>query len=170
VTAGKWEYKKPLPTPDRVCKDCKAEGRPLTRPAPHEGPRCTTDWNAEKRRRRLSAKQRHVTRNFELSPEEYDALYDYQGGRCAICRTATGKSKRLAVDHDHHQALLDGHHPDKGCRNCIRGLVCSTDNDILAHARSMASYFDLGAAYLRQPPWKTMLAEKTQSVYGGHRE
>jgi hypothetical protein len=168
VTAGKWQYKKPEPTPGKECKDCRAEpafgGPQITRlrPAPHPGPRCHTHHNAEKRRRRLASKQRHVTRNFELSPEEYDELYEYQGGRCALCRRAKGTgSKRLAVDHDHHQAMLDGHHPDKGCRNCVRGLVCSDCNDVLAHARSMASFFDLGAAYLRQWPWKMMLAQKT---------
>lgn len=162
MTGQKWEYKKPEPTPGRVCKDCASETYPTVarkhRPAPHPGPRCTTHHNAKKRADRLRAKQRHVTRTYELTPEEYDELYEFQGGRCALCRTARGVTKRLAVDHDHHQAMLDGHDPAKGCRNCVRGLVCSNCNDVLAHARSMASFFDLGAAYLRQPPWKAMLA------------
>lgn len=161
MTAGqKWQYKKPEPTPGKVCKDCKEAGRPLTRPAPYPGPRCATCHNAETRRRRLAAKQRHVTRTYELSPDEYDELLEFQGGRCALCRVAKGTSKRLAVDHDHHQAMLDGHDPAKGCRRCVRGLVCSTCNDVLAHARSMASFFDLGAQYLRQPPWQRMIADR----------
>lgn len=164
MTAGKWQYKKPASTPGKVCKDCIEQfgnhSSRNARPAPHPGPRCTTHWNAEKRRRRLASKVRRVENIYGLTEKEYDALYAHQGYRCALCRTATGARKRLAVDHDHHQALLDGHDPAKGCKNCVRGLVCSTCNDVLAHARSMPSYFDLGAAYLRQPPWQALLASR----------
>lgn len=154
TAAGKWQYSKQKPTPGKRCKDCAAEGVTSIRPAPHPGPRCTTHSNAEKRRRRLAASTRRVEKTYGLSAEDYDALYAYQGGRCALCRRATGASKRLAVDHDHQQAMLDGHDPDKGCPACVRALVCSTCNDVLAHARSMASFFDLGAAYIRQWPMK----------------
>lgn len=153
---GKWQYAKQAPTPGKVCKTCKAEGRPLTRSAPHPGPRCHTCHNAEKRRRRLAAKVRHVERTYGLTDDQYNALYELQGGRCAICQVATGASKRLAVDHDHHQAMLDGHDPDKGCPNCCRGLVCSTCNDILGHARSQTAFFLRGAAYLDKWPTRRM--------------
>lgn len=153
---GKWQYAKQAPTPGKVCKTCAAEGRPLTRPAPHPGPRCATCHNAEKRRRRLASKVRHVERTYGLTAEQYDALYALQGGKCALCQVATGKAKRLAVDHDHRQAVLDGHDPDKGCPNCIRGLVDSVCNDVLAHARSQAVFFERGAEYLRKWPMRRM--------------
>ena len=154
MTGGRMQYNRQPATPGRVCKDCGS----TTRPAPNPGPRCHTCHNAKKRAARLKAKTRHVERNFEISAEEYDALYRFQGGRCALC-PRTGASKRLAVDHDHHQAMLDGHAPDKGCRNCIRGLVCSTCNDVLAHARSSVDYFTRAASYLTVPPWKRFMVD-----------
>lgn len=149
----KWSYAKQPPTPGRICKDCKAEGQRTIRPAPHPGPRCHTHHNAAKRNRRLAAKVRRVEQTYGLTGEQYDALYAFQGGKCALCQVARGTSgKRLAVDHDHHQAMLDGHDPDKGCPKCVRGLVCSTCNDVLAHARSMPAFFVRGANYLRLWP------------------
>ena len=49
---------------------------------------------------------------YQITELEYRALYRAQGGRCLICRRASGKAKRLAVDHNH----LTGE---------VRGLVCS---------------------------------------------
>jgi hypothetical protein len=156
---GRMVYRRQEPTPGRVCVDCLAEGtnsglRP--RPAPHPGPRCHTHHNAKKRDSRIARKVRHVERNFQISAEEYDALYAFQGGKCALCPRTGTSGKRLAVDHDHHQAMLDGHAPDKGCPKCIRGLVCSTCNDVLAHARSSPDYFARGREYLLDPPWKRL--------------
>lgn len=156
---GKWTYPKQKQTPGKVCKDCRAEadGQPFRiRPAPHPGPRCTTHHNATKRERRLASKIRHVEKTYQLSADEYDALYKFQGGKCALCQRATGASKRLAVDHDHQQAMIDGHHPDKGCPSCLRGLVCSVCNDILAHFRSDPSAGLRVTAYLTRSPWKTL--------------
>jgi hypothetical protein len=51
---------------------------------------------------------RTVKKNFGLSPEQYQAMFDAQEGKCAICRRpqaenldSKGRAKRLAVDHDH---------------------------------------------------------------------
>lgn len=49
---------------------------------------------------------------YQITALEYRALYRAQGGRCYVCRSASGKARRLAVDHDH----LTGE---------VRGLVCS---------------------------------------------
>ena len=156
---GKWKYPKTKPTPGKRCKDCAAEGVTSIRPAPHPGPRCHSHANKAKRDRRLARKVKHVENTYGLTAEQYDALYAFQGGKCAICRVATGTGKkRLAVDHDHHQAILDGHPPDKGCVNCVRALTCSVCNDVLAHARSMPSFFLRGAAYLEEWPMRRMQA------------
>lgn len=160
VSSGRMVYNRQPPTPGRVCKDCLAESvdqnwtRMQKRPAPHPGPRCTTHHNAARRARRIARKVRHVENTYGLTQEEYDALYEAQGRQCGLRCGARGTGgKRLAVDHDHHQAMLDGHAPDKGCRKCVRGLVCSTCNDVLAHARSNPAYGDRLADYLRTPPW-----------------
>lgn len=55
---------------------------------------------------------RHVEATYGLSELEYRVLYRAQGGRCYVCRRATGKSRRLGVDHNH----LTGE---------VRGLVCT---------------------------------------------
>jgi hypothetical protein len=153
-------YNRQEATPGRVCKDCVIlDGKPAylaTRPAPHPGPRCHTHHNAKKRDSRLARKVKHVQRTYQLSAEDYDALYAFQGGKCALCPRRGTSGKRLAVDHDHHQAMIDGHAPDKGCPKCVRGLVCSTCNDVLAHARSSPDYFDRGAAYLRSWPMRRL--------------
>lgn len=99
------------------------------------------------RARRLARSVRHVQRTYNISDEDYNRLYAAQGGRCALCRRATGTSKRLAVDHDH--ACCPG---PRSCGRCVRGLVCSVCNDVLAHFRDDASAFQRGADYLKTWP------------------
>ena len=147
----RWTYKKPEQTPGKRCKDCDPAS---LRPAPYPGPRCRSHHLAEKRRRRLAAAGRRVESTYGLSPEQYTELKAFQGDRCAICQRATGATKMLAVDHDHRQAMIDGHDPKKGCPKCVRGLVCGPCNDILGHLRD-----DIEAArrlvfYLTSPPWQ----------------
>jgi hypothetical protein len=146
VDSGKW------------CKDCvaAAEGRPLhRRPTYWPGPRCTTHHRIERRRRQAAAHGRMVAKRYEITAELYTALYEAQEGRCALCRIATGKTKRLAVDHDHDAAKLHDHPVDAGCRLCIRGLLCGRCNrygvplNILAVARAVE--------YLRNPPARRVL-------------
>lgn len=149
----RWTYAKAAPTPGKVCKDCVAEGIApgRLRPAPHPGPRCATHWMAERRRRRLAAKGRRVEATYGLTPEEYDELYAFQGGRCALCRRARGISKRLAVDHDHR--CCPG---PTSCGECVRGLVCSTCNDVLAHFRDEVAAGHRLVAYLERWPTRRL--------------
>lgn len=114
-----------------VCKDCRAEGLPLTRPATHPGPRCATHWRPVRDRRKLAAHAYQTKANFGLTEEQYWGLYKFQGGRCYMCGQASGKSKRLAVDHEHNMPGCE-HPSDKGCLRCVRGLVCGPDNQTLA--------------------------------------
>lgn len=53
-----------------------------------------------------------VQKKYGITPDEYRALFYAQGGRCYVCGTAKGKSRRLGVDHNH----LTGE---------VRGLVCT---------------------------------------------
>jgi hypothetical protein len=129
------------------CKDCRAVGLAATRPAPHPGPRCATHHREEQRRKRLAAANRYVTRAYGLTADEYDRLYQAQGRRCAICRRATGATKRLAVDHDH--TCCPG---PSSCGKCVRGLLCGPCNDLLAHARDDPNFFYRAIDYLRSWP------------------
>lgn len=143
--------------PVKVCKECKLEplfpGMPrVPRPAPYPGPRCYTHHKARRRAVRLHAAQKRVERVYGLTPEQYDALYEAQGRKCAGCKRATGESKRLAVDHDHKLARQHDHPDDQGCVLCTRGLLCGPCNDVAAHYRDDPVLLIGFANYLIQPP------------------
>lgn len=125
----------------RSCKDCSPGSK---RPAPEEGPRCATHWRQEKKRRSKASHEKRVQKVYGMSDGDYDKLYAFQGGRCAICRRATGASKRLAVDHDHKTEL-------------VRGLCCSVCNSMLAHSRDDPEFFERAKNYLLEPPARMLL-------------
>lgn len=120
----------------RFCKDCPEGSR---RPAPHPGPRCATHHKAVLKARREAAHGRAIYERYGLTKEQYEALYEAQGGVCYICRRATGRRKKLAVDHDHATGY-------------VRGLLCSPCNGMLAHARDTVEVFHRAASYLEFPP------------------
>jgi len=72
---------------------------------------------------------RMMGRNFGISLEDYDKMWDAQGGLCAICgmpETAKmrGVIKYLAVDHDHATGQIRG----LLCQCCNAGLGYFEDN------------------------------------------
>lgn len=118
------------------CKDCPEGGR---RPAPHPGPRCYTHHKAVLKARREAAHGRSIMERYGLTKEQYEALYEAQGGVCYICQRATGKRKKLAVDHDHATGY-------------VRGLLCGPCNSMLAHARDSVEFLHRAVWYLSYPP------------------
>lgn len=64
-----------------------------------------------KARRKSNYKKR-----YGITVEQYDQLFEYQGGRCAICNKTS--TKKLNVDHDHNTGE-------------IRGLLCGNCNKAL---------------------------------------
>lgn len=133
----------------KICKDCKQDlldgkiKKLPKRPALEEGPRCATHWRAEVRRRKAANAEKRVQKVYGLQRGEYAQLYAFQGGRCAICRRATGASKRLAVDHDHASGN-------------VRGLLCSVCNRFLGHARDKLAFFRRCIQYLTFTPYAAM--------------
>ncbi len=96
--------------------------------------------------RSARAHELRVMRVYGLPEGGYAALYAAQGGRCAICQWATGRTKRLAVDHDHQTGE-------------VRGLLCGPCNQTIGRLRDAAEAFDRAAEYLRNPPARRVLAE-----------
>lgn len=137
----------------KSCKDCLREGIVTNRPAPHPGPRCTSHHRIEKKRRKLCASEKRVEANFGLTPEQYDAIYEAQGGRCFICRVARGIVKRLAVDHVH--SLCDDHPPEQGCPRCVRALLCGPCNQMIG--RLGVEALQRAAEVLTDPPARKIL-------------
>lgn len=56
---------------------------------------------------------------FGMTLEEYDELFDGQGGVCAICGGSNPDGRRLAVDHDHETGEIRG----LLCYRCNRYIV-----------------------------------------------
>lgn len=111
------------------CKGCGSTTRVLAYP----GPRCSTCWRAEKKRRSKAAKEKRVEKVYGISAEEYDAILAFQSGRCAVCQVATGRTKRLAVDHDHAHCGVCAGPQTCGAPEAIRCLACGPCNqDILS--------------------------------------
>lgn len=59
---------------------------------------------------------RHIRRTYQLTPEDYAAIFTKQGGGCAICDRPL--RERAPVDHDHTTGR-------------VRGLLCSPCNGSL---------------------------------------
>lgn len=128
------------------CKDCPPGGK-ARRPTPHPGPRCATHHREKVLRDREAAWAARLWKTYRITTEQYWELYNDQGGRCAICQRATGKAKKLAVDHDH--ACCNG---PTSCGKCVRGLLCMTDNKWLGHIRDSPAAGQRAHAYLLAPP------------------
>lgn len=138
--------------PRRICRDCYPEGHgvqssfvkgPKPRPAPHPGPRCVSHHRVVVKARKAANHEKRVQETYGLEAGEYAQLYEFQGALCALCRRATGASRRLSVDHDH-------------ATGNVRGLLCRPCNSLLGHARDRTGFFLRCILYLRRTPYQRM--------------
>lgn len=139
------------------CVDCGPGSSPRVVARP--GPRCQTHRIARRNKLRSTAHDAYVLATYNITGEEYWALYEAQGGKCYVCQRATGATKRLSVDHDH--ACCPG---ATSCGNCVRGLLCSTDNSWYGHIRDQVPATLRATEYLINPPAKAVLAEMRKNV------
>lgn len=123
-----------------TCIDCAPGSK---RPTPHPGPRCVTHHRAVKRERSASAHAKRVQSVYGLEPGDYERMLHLQGNVCYICRRATGKTRRLCVDHDHKTGR-------------VRGLLCRGCNTILGRFRDDPDMYMRGYQYLISPPYDTL--------------
>ena len=82
-----------------------------------------------------------LKRNYGMTIEEWDALYEEQGGKCAICHIpACPSGRRFAVDHDHESGV-------------IRGLLCVRCNAAIGHIENtkqdLDDWVESARSYLR---------------------
>lgn len=110
-----------------------------------------------KRRKRLTEQGRdqllflnrksYLKQQHNLSLEEWEIMFDFQDGSCAICRRPWEEGqRRLNVDHDHKTGL-------------IRGLLCWSCNMRLAE-RITANWLVDAYSYLDSPPAIEALGEE----------
>jgi len=72
-----------------------------------------------------------LKRRYGISAEEYDDLYKYQNGLCAICGKAEDERKWLSVDHNHKSGNIRG----LLCVKCNTGIGALRDDvDVLKKA------------------------------------
>ena len=139
-----------MTTKIKKCKDCEAEGVKALRPTPFPGPRCTTHHREVTKARRSAIHEKSVQRTYGLAPGDYQRIYEHQSGVCAGCQRAKGTGRRkLAVDHDHKTGM-------------VRGLLCSTCNEILGHYRDDPRALMRLAEYLVNPPARAVLRASEQ--------
>jgi hypothetical protein len=120
-----------------ACKDCGSTSRKVTRP----GPRCYTCRQKARKAASLARRLTYVGSQYNLSPEEYQALTERYNGMCWMCR----KRKGRAVDHDH------GCCPGKtSCGKCVRGFLCTICNVFLGRIGDSIQILINGIDYLRE--------------------
>ncbi|WP_367582316.1 endonuclease VII domain-containing protein [Tsukamurella tyrosinosolvens] len=107
-----------------------------------------THYRERKRAKRAKDRERRLEGTYGLTSEEYRAIYEHQGSRCAICQVATGKTKALAVDHDHREPFL------------IRGLLCSPCNILIGRWGDDPAPFERAISYLASPPALAVIGER----------
>lgn len=94
--------------------------------------------------RRVASRSARLKAAYGLTVEDFQLVFEYQGGRCAICRET--RTKNLAVDHCHKT-------------EAIRGLLCQRCNSTLLArgARDRADVLRRAADYLETyPAWEAL--------------
>lgn len=77
-------------------------------------------------RKRIYARRKMLRSKYNISPAEYDVMFDAQQGTCAICQNPCSSGRRLAVDHNHRTGK-------------VRELLCARCNVRLGMIESVQS-------------------------------
>lgn len=102
--------------------------------------------NCRRTRSRTNSRNRRIFETYGLTEQDYNALFQAQQGRCAIC--GGQRKQKLSVDHDHKTGL-------------VRGLLCRLCNGrLLTAARDMPLILRIAANYLEKPPAIAILGER----------
>ena len=124
------------------CRKCKPGSKRPTR----ESGLCATHEREERNRKAHRSWESHIRRTYGISADDYLRILARQGGRCAICGRANGRTRRLSVDHDHKTGI-------------VRGAICRVCNDMLGHLRDDPGRLRAAAEYLEHPPAVAVLGE-----------
>ena len=131
-----------MPSSGPDCVDCRAEGITTNRPTTGKRVRrCATHVRARRNAARERSRASRLEKVYGITEEQYQALYEAQGGRCNGCQRARGTgAKRLAVDHDHATGV-------------VRQLLCTSCNHgVLGHLRDDPAALRRLADSIENPP------------------
>lgn len=86
-----------------------------------------------------ASRKSHLRIAYNMTPDEYSRLLDFQGGQCAICNTdkAGGRFGQFQVDHDHKTGD-------------IRGLLCYQCNIGLGKFKDSRDLLLAAIEYLKE--------------------
>lgn len=109
----------------RECKDCKKRETKLSRVRNPER------WKLKRRRNLLKEK-------YNITPAQYDSMFEVQKGKCAICEVHQNNLKKaLFVDHDHSTGL-------------VRSLLCQKCNFAIGLLDESSNLLNSAIAYLNK--------------------
>lgn len=117
------------------CRDCRSAYNREYRA------RMTPEQRAAYDRKPRSPEQnraRNLKQSFGITVDEYETLFERQGGVCAICGIPPG-TKPLCVDHDHST-------------DAIRGLLCNNCNTLLGMSGDRVEVLQKAIEYLVREP------------------
>ncbi len=86
-----------------------------------------------------------AAKRYGLTVDQYRALFEASGGKCAICNGINESGKALHVDHDH--ACCPG---ASSCGKCVRGLLCGRCNSGVGMFRDDPDLMLLAIGYLQK--------------------
>ncbi len=116
------------------CKACRKK---------HDGERYKRDGEKIRARNKKwqeetpHCKRAYWLKQYGISPEEWGKMFEFQGGRCAICGIHQSElSRALAVDHDHVTGK-------------VRGLLCLRCNVGMGHFGDDEDLIKLVLQYLQ---------------------
>lgn len=81
---------------------------------------------------------------YGITQIEYNEIYFKQNGSCVICLKHSDQVGTLVVDHDHKHCSKK-----RGCKECIRGLLCHDCNTSLGKFEDDVDRIIRAANYLQ---------------------
>lgn len=131
-------------TPDYAERHREAQRRYLTGETQAQVPTVIYEQASPPIGHCLAIRRSHLERKYGISLDAYRALFEAQGGVCAICGEEdtskpefAGKLWSLAVDHDHATGK-------------VRALLCARCNWAIGLLRESPEIMENAAAYIRE--------------------
>lgn len=87
------------------------------------------------------------TNRHGLSARDIAWMARQQSNRCLVC---AGPLVEVQVDHDHELAKSHPHPVSRGCKACVRGLLCRPCNSMLGFARDDPDTLRSAADYIEE--------------------
>jgi hypothetical protein len=160
ISAGCGQYKPledfnlKLGKPRHICRKCQAADRKAYRADNLEKERERLRRYKENNREKVLADKRRNGKRYRLkylynmTLDDFDAMYEAQDGYCASCGDPYGKNQ-LVVDHNHACCPGDRERP-KTCGNCVCALLCNSCNTAIGMLKESSARIEAAAAYVRK--------------------